>query len=192
MVSDFQKGYLTRESAEALLTQEQLQRQFDKNINDVLRKVHLVRLECSCTSPNKSYAGEVLKQMHEAFVQTYGTDSLDEGSYEFVSIPAVIRSRNSEKMCLGIVTLDLESSGEHWGTEFLTPYGVVSQGDPNTDEALQRYIKDNFIPYDYWYTAEVEGDIHVGFDKVPEDVAGLIAVARGEQQSEEFEYIMKL
>ena len=192
MVSDFQIGYLTRESAEGLLAQERLQEKFAKNMNAVLNNVHFVRLECSCMSPNKSYAGEVLKEMHGAFVKTYGTDYLEEGEFEFVNIPAVIRSRNTGKLCLGIVTLDLESSGEHWGTDFLTPYGVVSQGDPNMNADLQQYIRDSFVPYDYWYTADVERDIHVSLDGMPEDVADLIAVARGEQQNQEFDYTMKL
>lgn len=77
MVRDFQNGYLTRESAEELLVQEKLQRQFAENMNAVLKNVHFVRLESSCASPNKSYAGEVLKQMHNAFMKTYGTDYLD-------------------------------------------------------------------------------------------------------------------
>ena len=192
MVNDYNFGFLTKERATELLEQERLQERFSENMNAVLKNVHFVRLECSCMSPNKSYAGEVLKQMHSAFVKTYGTDYLDNGSYGFVSIPAVICARNTGKLCLGIVTLDLESSGEHWGTEFLTPYGVVSQGDPDTNADIQQYICDSFIPYDYWYTANVERDIHVGFDEMPEDVQSLIAVARGETQNEEFDYTMKL
>ncbi len=58
--------------------------------------------------------------------------------------------------------------------------------------SLQAYIRDNFIPYDYWYTADVENDIHIDLDEMPESVADLIAVARGEQQNEEFNYVMKL
>ena len=192
MVNDYNFGFLTKERATELLEQERLQERFSENMNAVLKNVHFVRLECSCMSPNKSYAGEVRKQMHSAFVKTYGTDYLDNGSYGFVSIPAVICARNTGKLCLGIVTLDLESSGEHWGTEFLTPYGVVSQGDPDTNADIQQYIRDNFIPYDYWYTADVDGDIHAGVDEMPEDVQSLIAVARGETQNEEFDYTMKL
>lgn len=192
MVNDYNFGFLTKERATELLEQERLQERFSENMNAVLKNVHFVRLECSCMSPNKSYAGEVLKEMHGAFVKTYGTDYLEEGEFEFVNIPAVIRSRNTGKLCLGIVTLDLESSGEHWGTDFLTPYGVVSQGDPNMNADLQQYIRDSFVPYDYWYTADVERDIHVSLDGMPEDVADLIAVARGEQQNQEFDYTMKL
>lgn len=186
MVSDFQKGYFTRESAEELLQQEKLAETFADNINAVLRKVSFEQLESSLQNPDKGYAGDVLKEMHNAFVKTYGTDYLEEGKYEFVNIPAVIRSRNTGELCLGIVTLNLESSGEHWGTDFLTPYGVISQGDPDANTDLQKYIRDNFMPYDYWYTTDVEDDIHVDFYNVPEDVENLIAVARGENQNEEF------
>ncbi|MDD4493132.1 MAG: hypothetical protein PHV32_02075 [Eubacteriales bacterium] len=192
MIADYNKGYLTRESAEDLLRQEKRAETFADNINAVLRKVSFEHLESSLQSADKSYAGEVLKEMHNAFVKTYGTDYLDDGEYEFVNIPAVIQSRKTGKLCLGIVTLDLESSGEHWETDFLTPYGVVSQGDPDTDVALQEYIRDNFIPYDYWYTADVEGDIHVDFDDIHEDIADLIDAARGEQENEELDYTIKM
>ncbi len=57
---------------------------------------------------------------------------------------------------------------------------------------LQKYLRDNFIPYDYWYTADVERDIHISLDGMPEEVADLIAAARGEQQNQEFDYTMKL
>ena len=100
-------------------------------------------------------------------------------------IPAVIRSRQNGKLCLGIVTLDLESSGEHWGTEFLTPYGIISQNDPNLDNDMKKYIREQYIPYDYWYTADVENDIHISFDDIPEAVADLIDTARGEEPNME-------
>ena len=192
MIAAYNKGHLTRESAEDMLRQEKLAETFVNNTNSVLRKVSFEQLESSLQSADKSYAGEVLKEMHNAFVKTYGADYLDDSEYEFVSIPAVIRSRNTGKLCLGIVTLDLESSGEHWGTDFLTPYGVVTQGDPDADASLLEYIRDNFTPYDYWYTAYVEGDIHVNFDDIPEDVADLISAGNGEQQGEEPDYAMKM
>ncbi len=192
MIADYNRGYLTRESAENLLRQEKLAETFINDINAVLRKVSFEQLESSLQSPEKSYAGEVLKEMHNAFVKTYGTDYLEEGKYEFVSIPAVIQSGKNGKLCLGIVTLDLESSGEHWGTDFLTPYGVVSQDDPDADASLLKYIRDNFTPYDYWYTAYVEGDTHVDFDDISEDAAALILAANGEQETEEPECSMKM
>ena len=116
---------------------------------------------------------------------TYGTDYLEDDSYAFVQIPAVIQSCQSGKLCLGIVTLDLESSGEHCGTDFLTPYGIISQNDPNLDNDMKKYIREQYIPYDYWYTADVENDIHISFDDIPEAVADLIDTARGEEPNME-------
>lgn len=182
MVADYNRGYLTKESAEALLRQEKMDETFVNNINVVIQKISFSQLESSLQSPDKIYAEKVLKEMHNAFVKTYGSDCLNENEYEFIKIPAVIRSRNNGRLSLGIVTLDLQSSGEHWGTDFLTPYGVVSQGDPDANADLQKYISDNFIPYDYWYTADVEDDIHVDFDNVPENIEKLLCVARGETQ----------
>ena len=192
MVSDYNKGVLTRESAERLLEQERLQNDFLNRINAILKTVHLARLENSLQSPDKTYAGAVLRQMHGAFIETYGTEYLEDGKYEFVDIPAVIRSRNTGKLCLGIVTLDLESSGEHWETVFITPHGAITQGDQEMLESMQKYLRENFIPYDYWYTAHVERDIHVDFENAPDDIAELLATATGKQQNEEPGYEMKL
>lgn len=189
MVSDYNKGILTVESANKMLKCQQLHEKFYSELNSALKNMHPVRLITSLQSPNMSYAGELLRKMHNAFEKTYGKDCLTDKDYEFINIPAVIRSRNTGKMCLGVVTLDLESSGEHWGTDFITPFGVVSQGDPNMSNEIHEYLCKNFIPYDYWYTADVERDCHVDFNDVPDDVAKLIAIARGEQEPSEFEYL---
>jgi len=189
MINDYNFGFLTKERATELLRQEKLQNQFEKNMNDVLKNIDFIRLESSCQSPDKSYAGEVLRQMHDGFVSAYGTEYLENGNYAFVHIPAVIRSCQTEKLCLGIVTLDLESSGEHWETDFLTPYGIISQNDPDLDNDMKKYICEQYIPYDYWYTADVENDIHISFDNVPESVSDLIAEARGEKQNMNLGYI---
>ena len=128
--------------------------------------------------------------MHNAFLRSYGTVCLKRNRFGFVGIPAVICSDNTGKLSLGIVTIDLESSGEHWGTAFLTPYGVISQDDQNAAPLFLEYISENFIPYRYWYTAEVEGDVHVDNDNIPDAVADLIAEARGEQQNNVFDLEM--
>ena len=46
-----------------------------------------------------------------------------------------------------------------------------------------------YIPYDYWYPADVENDIHISFDNVPESVSDLIAAARGEEPNMNLGYI---
>lgn len=190
MVKDYQSGYLTRARAEQIQKEGRLAKEFDKNINEVLENVDFARLEFSLESADKSYAGEVLKEIHEAFLKTYGTDCLERDQYGFMGLPAVIRSDQTGKLSLGIVMIDLQSSGEHWGTAFLTPYGVVSQGDQNADPFFQNYLNENFIPYHYWYTVEAKGDFHTDQENIPDEVANLIAAAHGEQQNNMFDLEM--
>ncbi len=95
--------------------------------------------------------------MHEAFISAYGCNYLERDEYEFVELPAVIRGRNEGYVTLGIVTVDLHSSGEHWGTFFLTPEGDLDQGEKSLPESDRKYLRENFAPYDYWYTPIMEG-----------------------------------
>lgn len=36
------------------------------------------------------------------------------------------------------------------------------------------YIMDTYIPYDYWYTATIERDIHVDLENVPKKISGML------------------
>lgn len=150
------------------------QEKFIENVNRILQEVDYEKLDQSCNGENPEYAKEVLGQMHEAFISVYGCNYLERGEYEFVELPAVIRGRNEGHVTLGIVTVDLHSSGEHWGTFFLTPEGVLDQGEKSLPESDRNYLRENFAPYDYWYTPIVEGDIHVDFENVPESVQCLL------------------
>jgi len=53
-----------------------------------------------------AYAEEILKKLYDTLVETYCTDYLDE-SHEFVELSATIRGRNTGRVGLSIVTLDL-------------------------------------------------------------------------------------
>lgn len=121
-----------------------LQDVYIKRLNAMLPKLDLAKLDKSCNLAEAGYAKEILKQMHDDFVEVYGTDYLNNGNYGFVELPAVIKGRNT-----GIVTLDMESSGEHWGTFFLTPMGVIDQNDDKKKPAQSKYLKDVYIPYEY-------------------------------------------
>ena len=151
-----------------------------EQLNYLLPTVDFPKLDKSCNSEDDSYAKEILKRMHDIFTDVYGTDCLDSG-YEFVDLPAVIQGRNTGHIGLGIVTLDLESSGEHWGTLFLTPKGVIEQGGENIKPDQSKYLSTVYIPYEYWYTASVERDHHVDFDNAPEKVAALLNHCYSEQ-----------
>ncbi len=150
-------------------------------LNAMLPTVEFAKLDHSCNSDDFGYAKEILKRMHDLCIEVYGTDYFDDYTYEIVDLPAVIRGRNTGHIGLGIVTLDLESSGEHWGTFFLTPKGVIEQGGEHITAAESKYLSTVYIPYEYWYTVPVEGDIHVDFDNVPWRVQDLLNHCSPEQ-----------
>lgn len=136
--------------------------------------VDFIRLDKSCNSVEDGYAKEILKMMHDAFVEVYGMDYLGNVDYDFVELPAVIKGRDTGHIGLGIVSLNMQSSGEHCNTIFVTPLGTVDQGDVNVKADGLRYIANTYIPYDYWYTISIECDHHVDFDNVPERVADML------------------
>ncbi len=156
------------------LENEDLQGVYIERLNAILPTVDFTKLDLSCNSKNDGYAKEILKQLHDLFVEVYRTDNLDYGDYEFVDVPAVIRGRNTRHIGLGIVTLDLQSSGEHSGTFFLTPRGIIDQGYDEMKPADTKYLADVYVPYDYWYTVYIQRDHHVDFDHVPEKVAQML------------------
>ena len=59
------------------------------------------------------YLAELLKQFHDEFDTVYGMDVV-ENEFEWVSVPAVIKARDSGKLTLGLVNLDLTKSGTRW------------------------------------------------------------------------------
>ena len=77
------------------------------------------------------------------------------------------------------MTIDLESSGEHRNTQFLMEDGVVDQ--ENCDKTA-RWNTEFFYrvgAYDYWYTPEIPGDIHVNFEQIPHKVETLLRSCSG-------------
>ena len=116
------------------------------------------------------YVKDILQQMHNAFVIAYGTDTLNE-DMGFVSVPGVVLGGNSE-ICLALPDLDTMSSGEHWGTTFLTPYGIYQ--DEEKCHPLAKEYSSKMIPYEYWYTVGFDGDHHTDLESCPRDIRKMI------------------
>ena len=148
------------------------QQEFIDKINEILEKTDFKLLNMSCNSENTSYAAEKLFAMHQAFETVYGEGYVDE-EYGMVMMPAVVCGRDSGIRTLALVTLDLESSGEHFGTIFMTPGGMMEQGSSSLSEKQKQALAEYYIPYDYWYTPLVERDHHVDFTQMPEEVADI-------------------
>jgi len=163
----------------------------DKYINDlnkkILGEIDYEKLQQSYQTKEMEYAKTVLKQMHDTFVKVYGTDYLEKYDHEFVAVPAIIKGSNTGEICIGLVELDLQSSGEHWGTIFLTEYGVARQGDEDNPKESSDFISQKYMSYDYWYTVQIEGDIHIDIDEMPEDVAPIYEFCQNGQPNQEQE-----
>ena len=140
---------------------------------DVLPGFHWLGLKQAYQNHDYEPVKQLLKKLHDVFLKVYGTDCLGE-SYDFILAPAAIRVRSTGDIYAGLVELDLSSSGEHWDTSFITPCGVFSQSDDSLNEQQHEYVN-SFIPYDYYYTPEIPGDIHVDKENIPDDVREMLS-----------------
>lgn len=155
------------------MNHKKLQTAYVEELNTLLPTLDFARLDKSCNSNDGEYAKEILKKMHDLFVEVYGTDSLD-SDYKFVQMPAVIQGRDTGHIGLGLIALDLQSSGEHCGTFFFTSRGVIHHSFEKMKPEDFKYLSTMYRLYDYWYTVSIERDYHAEFDHVPEKVAELL------------------
>ncbi|HCA30072.1 MAG TPA: hypothetical protein DEP23_11140 [Ruminococcaceae bacterium] len=123
------------------------------------------------------YIKELLKQITDKFCEIYDANEL-EYDMEFVLVPALIRVCESGDLYAGIVQLDLTSSGEHYGTDFFTRYGVMNIDNEQLTEKELRYVR-SLHPYDYFPTVQYPDDIHVDWSRCPKEVWDIIDYCRG-------------
>ena len=157
---------------------------FINNINLRLGEVDFKKVVESYKTHDYTEAKELLKMMHEEFSESFGTtdvDELIEGDDVFIHLPAVMRSRETGELCVGLVYVDTASSGEHWGTAFAFSNGFVDQNEKDQNNPMVEERK-AFGIYDYWYTPDYDGDIHSNRDYAPDEVKALIDYARGEME----------
>ena len=157
----------------------ELQKTFIGKVNTILEEVDFEKLLESANGQDQSYAMDTLKQLHQAFVDTYGTDCITDRELGFIDVPAVIRGRKAGEVFLGLVTIDLESSGEHWNTQFIMEDGVVDQENCNKTARWNTELFYRVGIYYYWYTPEIPGDIHVNFESIPHKVETLLRSCTG-------------
>lgn len=141
----------------------------------VLSTINYDRLQASYGTQDKDYAKAVLHLLHQAMVHCYGTDCLTEGVTDYVMVPGVVQSKEKGNLCIALLELDLTYSGEHYETNLLTGYGILSQSDPELPDHIRTYIQDTFIPYDYGYTVAIPCDIHVEKSSLPEAVREMLS-----------------
>lgn len=157
----------------------ELQKAFIEKVNTILEEVDFAKLMKSANGQDQSYAMDTLKQLHQAFVDTYGTDCITDRELGFIDVPAVIRGRKAGEVFLGLVTIDLESSGEHLNTQFIMEEGVADQSEIGEGNQWTSNFIQRVGAYDYWYTPEIPGDIHVNFESIPHRVEALLRSCSG-------------
>ena len=160
---------------------EKLQSEFIEKINtEVIPYIGWDGIRHACETGSTAVPTDLLKWLHEEFVKVYGSDHIEPDN-GMVTVPGVVQAADG-KLYVALLTLDAESSGEHWGTTFFTPKGVLS--DYTEDPEIMAEIK-KMCPYNYWYTVEMERDHHVNWDTCPEQVKEMLQTAIGMDQTDE-------
>ena len=171
-----------RALTQAELLEEKCARNYDKYFDavhrDIFADVDLDRFAEEIENADDTYTTEILRQLHEKFVEIYGTDTIDELA-GFVQVPAIVESLQTGDYYPALVTLDTDSSCEHWGLCVMTPLGVIEH-DAIEETAEEKTFKQHLVPYRYWYTVNCESDIHVDMAECPEDIWDIISDATGQ------------
>ena len=147
--------------------------QFIDKINaEVFSKTDWRKLGEEYKSGSMEYPTEILRRLHEAFLEVY-PPLLEDGA-GMVTVPGMVEVATGAKY-VALLDIDVDSSGEHWGTTFITPAGVLD----DHEEKHWNLIKP-FIPYKYWYTPCLEHDCHVDWDECPHDIRQVLSDATGD------------
>ena len=136
---------------------------------NVLPKIDYERLQADYGTEEKAYAKSVLNALHQGIRAVYGTETFGrETAGGYVLLPGVVQSKATGEVCIALLELDLQSSGEHCGTDFLIRYGCINQNEPEMPDQVREFLRDTYGAYDYGYTAVLSDDIHVDKSRLPQ------------------------
>lgn len=160
---------------------ERLQREFIDRVNkEVIPSIGWYGIKKAYETGDMTVPIDLLRMLHENYLEVYGTNHLD-SSDGITTVPGVVLAADGN-LYVALLDIDACSSGEHWGTTFFTPNGVLSDSSED-DEVLGEIRK--LVPYKYWYTVELETDHHVDWDECPEKVENMIDAATAQSPANE-------
>lgn len=160
---------------------EKLSQDFIEKVNnEVIPSVGWYGMKAAYKNGDMTVPTDLLRMLHEKYLEVYGTNHI-ESTAGMVTVPGLVLAADGN-IYPALLDIDACSSGEHWGTTFFTPYGVLS--DMNDDIDVQREIK-KLVPYKYWYTTELETDHHVDWESCPESVNKILNEATQQSQIDE-------
>lgn len=85
-------------------------------------------------------------------------------------LPGVVQSKDTGELCIALLELDLQSSGEHCATDFPIRYGCISQSEQEMPDDVRKFLRETYGAYDYGYTATLTDDIHVDKSSLPPEM----------------------
>ncbi len=160
---------------------EKLQRKYIDKINkEVIPCIEWIGMKNAYKHNDMAVPIDLLRMLHEKYLEVYGTEHID-CSMGMVTVPGLVQASDGN-IYPAILDIDASSSGEHWGTHFFTPKGVLS--DQSKDKEIVQEVN-KLIPYKYWYTPKLEADHHVDWLFCPEKVAEMIDIATEPKQENE-------
>ena len=160
---------------------EKLQRKYIDKINkEVIPCIEWIGIKNAYKHNDMAVPTDLLRMLHEKYLEVYGSEHID-CSMGMVTVPGLVQASDGN-IYPAILDIDASSSGEHWGTHFFTPKGVLS--DQSKDKEIVQEVN-KLIPYKYWYTPELEADHHVDWLFCPEKVAEMIDIATEPKQENE-------
>ena len=131
---------------------------------NILPYIDYSRLQESYGMEDKTYAKGVLNLLHEAMIYVYGTDRLEQAGYGYVLVPGVLQGKETGNICLALLEMDIESSGELYEVCLLTEYGLAACNDPKLPIEVRGSLVKRYGEFAYGYTALIPGDIHIDKD----------------------------
>ena len=149
---------------------------------NVLPKIDYERLQADYGTEEKVYAKSVLNALHQGIQEVYGTETFDrETAGGYVLLPGVVQSKAAGELCIALLELDLQSSGEHCATDFLIRYGCISQNDPEMPDQVRHFLRNAYGAYEYGYTATLTDNIHVDKSRLPQAMREVLTDFRGHE-----------
>ena len=144
---------------------------------NVLNRINYACLQEDYQTEEKAYVKSVLNALHQGVTEVYGTETFDRDTLEegFILLPGVLQSRENGNICISLLELDLSSSGEHRGTDYLTKYGCINPCEEKMPDAVRRFLKETYRTCDYGYTATLTDDIHVDKECLPDALKEILA-----------------
>lgn len=162
----------------------QLQKAYIDKINtEVIPCIEWIGMKNAYRIGDMAVPTDLLRMLHEKYVEVYGSDPIG-SSAGMVTVPGLVEAADGN-VYPALLDLDADSSGEHWGTTFFMPQGVLS--DHGGDDKASQIIR-TLIPYRYWYTPVMERDHHVDWESCPERVTVMLNEATGQG----YEHVMNM